>query len=134
MHILEYFARVADKADCGFLLDAAHLAIFQKARGLPPLTGLDDFPLDRVIEVHVAGGGDAVTADGYRYIDDDHRAEVHPDVWTIVEYLIERLPNLRALAYECEHNSPESTVETFQRLNAYFPFREAPGEEVELVT
>jgi uncharacterized protein len=130
MHILEYFAKVAELCDCGLLLDAAHLAIFQKARGLSPLDGLDNFPLDRVIELHVAGGGEASTPDGYQYIDDDHRAHVHADVWTIVESLIERLPNLKAIAYECEHNAPEDTVETFQRLNGLFPFPETAGRAV----
>lgn len=128
MHILEYFAKVAVDADCGLLLDAAHLAIFQKARGLDPLHGLENFPVERVIEMHVAGGGDAVTEDGYRYIDDDHRAEVHEDVWTIVEHLIPRCTNLKALAYECEHNEPEATIATFERLNKLFPFSSKAGE------
>ena len=56
LHILDYFARVADRSGCGLLLDCAHLAIFQRMRGLPPLSGLDGFPLDRVVELHVAGG------------------------------------------------------------------------------
>ncbi|MCU1280646.1 MAG: hypothetical protein JWM53_4192, partial [bacterium] len=56
LHILDYFARVADRSGCGLLLDCAHLAIFQRQRGHAPLTGLDGFPLDRVIEMHVAGG------------------------------------------------------------------------------
>lgn len=121
LHVLEYFALVSEEAACGFLLDAAHLAIFQRARGLDPLSGLADFPLDRIVEMHIAGGGEAITPDGYRYIDDDHRAEIHPDTWSIVEYVVERAPKLKALIYECEHNEPGETIETFQRLNQLFP-------------
>lgn len=121
LHVLDYFARVSEHAGCGLLLDVAHLTIFQKARGLSPTTGLDDFPLDRLVEMHIAGGGDKTTKDGYRYIDDDHRSEVHPDSWEIVEYVLPRAPRLRALIYECEHNEPSTTVETFERLNALFP-------------
>ena len=44
MHLLDYFARVADEADCGLLLDVAHLAVFQIVRGHAPTTGLDGFP------------------------------------------------------------------------------------------
>jgi uncharacterized protein (UPF0276 family) len=121
LHVLEYFAAVSEIAGCGLLLDAAHLSIFQKARGLGPLDGLADFPLDRIVEMHIAGGGEATTPDGYRYLDDDHRAEVHPDTWRIVEHVVPRAPRLRALMYECEHNDPALTIETFERLNDLFP-------------
>src|SRR6185503_2125093 len=56
LHILDYFALVAERSGGGLLLDCAHLAIFQRMMGHAPLTGLDGFPLERVIEVHVAGG------------------------------------------------------------------------------
>ena len=121
LHVLEYFAEVSELAGCGLLLDVAHLTIFQRARGLDPCAGLADWPLDRVVEMHVAGGGEAITPDGYRYIDDDHRAEVHPDTWKIVEYVLPRAPRLKALIYECEHNDPAHCVETFRRLHAMYP-------------
>ncbi|MBK7994988.1 MAG: DUF692 family protein [Blastocatellia bacterium] len=54
MHILEYFAEMAERADCGLLLDCAHLAIFQHSRGLSPLTGFDNYPFERVIELHLS--------------------------------------------------------------------------------
>lgn len=121
LHILEYFALVTEAAGCSFLLDAAHLAIYQKARGLDACDGLDDFPLDRIVEMHIAGGGEAVTPDGYTYIEDDHRAEIHPDTWAIVEHVVPRATRLKALIFECEHNVAEDTLETFHRLNALFP-------------
>lgn len=121
LHVLDYFAEVSEKAGCGLLLDAAHLSIYQKAMGRSPLTALDGFPMDRIVELHVAGGGEAVTPDGYRYIQDDHRADVHPDTWEIVEHVIARAPRLKAVLYECEHNNPGDTITTFERLNALFP-------------
>ena len=121
MHILEYFALVSEESGCGLLLDLAHLAIFQKAQGLSPTDGLDGFPLDRVVEIHVAGGGDVVTADGFAYMDDDHRADVHPDVWDLFDVIVDRARNLKAVVYECEHNDPESVIPTFERLNQVFP-------------
>lgn len=121
LHILDYFALVSEIAGCGLLLDAGHLSIYQRSLGLEPLAGLASFPLDRVVEIHVAGGGEAVTPDGYRYIDDDHRAEVHPDTWEIVHHVIPRAPRLKAVLYECEHNEPAATVDTFIRLNQLFP-------------
>ena len=124
MHILDYFAMVCQEADCGLLLDTAHLAIFQHSRGYAPLDGLDGFPTERIIEIHVAGGGERESADGFRYLDDDHRAQVHKDVWSILEELVPRCPNLKAVCYECEHNPAAATLDNFARLNSLFP---APG-------
>lgn len=120
LHILEYFALVAETSDCGLLLDAAHLAIFQQTRGLPPLTALDNFPLDRVVEMHVAGG---VLADieGYAFIEDNHSPEPLPATWEIVEYVVPRAKNLKAIVFECEYNQPEACLEVFERLNSLFP-------------
>jgi uncharacterized protein (UPF0276 family) len=119
LHILDYFGRVADAAACGLLLDCAHLAIFQRMRGHAPLTGLDGFPLDRIIEVHVAGGSERDT-DGFAWIEDDHGPEPLPDTWRIVEHVIPRAKNLRAVVYECERNPPETVVENFKRLREMF--------------
>lgn len=121
LHVLEYFARVSELSGCGLLLDIAHLIIFQRSRGLAPTDGLNDFPLDRVVEIHMAGGGDAETPDGYRYVDDDHRAEIHPDSWEVFDLVVDRAPNLKAVCYECEHNDAEEVVPVFERLNAAFP-------------
>lgn len=120
LHMLDYFALVADRADCGVLLDCAHLAIFQQTRNLPPLTGLDNFPLDHIVEMHVAGGGYA-DIDGYKYIEDNHSPEPLAETWEILEYVLPRAKNLKAIVFECERNAPEECLEVFARLNTLFP-------------
>jgi len=120
LHILEYFALVAEQSDCGLLLDCAHLAIFQQTRNLAPLAALDNFPLDRVVEMHVAGGSYA-EIDGYAYIEDNHSPDPLPATWEIFEYAVPRAKNLKAIVFECERNVPEETLEVFARLNALFP-------------
>jgi uncharacterized protein (UPF0276 family) len=127
LHLLDYFALATDKADCGMVLDAAHLAIFQQTRNLPPLTGLDNFPLDRVIEMHVAGGAYA-DVEGYAYIEDSHSPEPLPATWEILEYVVPRAKNLKAIVFECEHNQPEECQPVFERLNALFPAMELKAE------
>lgn len=121
MHILEYFSEVAVSAECGILLDAAHLAIFQQARGLGATDGLKDMALDRVIELHIAGGKTRVSSHGLEYIDDNHQAYVQEDVWSIVQFIVDNAPNLKAICYECEHNSPDLVIESFKKLNELFP-------------
>jgi uncharacterized protein len=120
LHILEYFAKISEEARSGLLLDVAHLAMFQRLRGLPPLAGLDGFPLERVVEVHVAGGT-ARSLEGFEYVDDSHSPEPLPDTWAILEYVLPRATNLKALVYECEMNLPAEVLGNFERLNRAFP-------------
>jgi uncharacterized protein (UPF0276 family) len=122
LHILDYFALVADRADCGLLLDCAHLAMFQRIRRLPPTAGLDGFPLDRVVELHVAGGS-AVDVEGLEIIDDTHDPAPLPETWAIFERVVPRASNLRAVVYECERNAIDDVIGGFRRLNEAFPHR-----------
>jgi uncharacterized protein (UPF0276 family) len=117
LHLLDYFARVCDSADCGMLLDAAHLAIYQRARGGAPLDGLDGFPLERVVELHVAGASEFAHADR-TFVDDDHSPLPLPDTWKILEAVLPRARNLRALVYECERNRSAQVIPVFERLAA----------------
>jgi uncharacterized protein len=122
MHLLEFFARTAEAADTGLLLDCAHLAMFQRARGLAPLAGFDDFAWDRVIELHVAGGRVHERA-GLQWVEDDHGVEVLPDTWTIVEAALARAVNLRAVVVECERNSIPAVLPLFRQVQERLPAR-----------
>ncbi len=114
-HLVDYFARVVAGADSGMLLDCAHLAIYQRHAGHPPLTALDGFPLERVVELHVAGGTER-RVDGWHYIEDDHTPHVLDDTWNIFEWLVERCSNLKAVVFECERNRLPETLGGFGRI------------------
>lgn len=115
LHLLDFFARVCDRADTGMLLDVAHLAIYQRMTGRQPLDGLDGFPLDRVIECHVAGGV-VHERDGFSWVEDDHTPAVLPDTWTIFQQVAPRAPNLKAVVFECERNPIPATLPVFRRI------------------
>jgi len=117
LHLLDYFARVAGGADSGLLLDVAHLAIYQRATGRAPSDGLDGFPLERVLEIHVAGGSE-FEHEGRTYVDDDHSPAPLPDTWRILEAVLPRATNLRALVFECERNREDQVLPVFERLRA----------------
>lgn len=103
LHLLDFFARLAEEADTGLLIDCAHLAMTQRAKHLSPLTGLDGFPMDRVVELHIAGGT-VRDHKGLPWIEDDHGAHVLDDTWAIAQAFIEGAPNLKAIIIECERN------------------------------
>ena len=103
LHLLDAFARMCEAGDTGMLLDAAHLAIYQRIHGHDALTAFDGFPLDRVVELHIAGARiDQV--DGYTFVEDDHTPAVLPETWEILSWVAARAPNLRAVVVECERN------------------------------
>jgi len=116
-HLLDFFGRVCTEADTGMLLDCAHLAIFQRNHGHAPLTALDGFPLERIVEMHVAGGT-VKRFEGFEYVEDDHTPAVLRETWTIFGHLVPRCPNLRAVVFECERNPLPDTLAGFKRIAA----------------
>ncbi len=120
LHLLEFFARVAEAADTGLLLDCAHLAMYQRLTGRAPLDGLDHLPWDRVIELHVAGGREH-EQDGFRWIEDEHGPELLPDTWAIAQVAMRRASNLRAVVVECERNPIPAVLPLFARVVAELP-------------
>lgn len=117
LHLLDFFARLAEAADTGLLLDCAHLAMFQRARGHAPLTAFDGFPWDRVVELHIAGGRLHDEA-GLPWIEDDHGPEVLPDTWQIAAEAARRATNLKAIIVECERNPIPAVLPIFARAQA----------------
>jgi uncharacterized protein (UPF0276 family) len=115
LHLLDFFARVCERADTGFLLDVAHLAIYQRATGHAPLDGLDGFPLEWVVEIHVAGGEER-SHEGYRWVEDAHAPTVLDDTWQILDAVLGRTPNLKAVVFECERNPLESVAPVFAEI------------------
>lgn len=122
LHLLDFFARVVDEADSGMLLDCAHLAIYQRLAGHDALYGMDAFPLDRVVELHVAGGT-VRDHGGFPFVEDDHTPQVLDDTWRIMEYVLARAPNTRAVVVECERNPLDAVRPVFQRVQAAWDAR-----------
>ncbi len=120
LHLLEFFARVVERADSGMLLDVAHLAMYQRVTGHDPLFGLDAFPLERVVEVHVAGGRVRDTA-GFSWVEDTHGTAVLDDTWRIFDVVAARAKNLRAVVFECERNANDGVDAGFRRIARSFP-------------
>ena len=117
LHILDFFGRLAEAADTGLLLDCAHLALYQQIQGHGPLTALDGFPLDRVVELHIAGGAHR-DHDGFAWVEDNHGTDVLDETWSIVDFVVARAPNLKAVVVECERNALPLALPLFQATEA----------------
>ena len=115
LHLLEFFARVCERADTGMLLDCAHLAIYQRVMGYEPTTGIADFPTDRIVETHIAGGTEK-SLNGFHWVEDDHTVDVLPDTWQVLETIAPRVPNLKAAVFECERNPAAYCIPGFKRI------------------
>ncbi len=115
LHLLEFFGRLAEAADTGLVLDCAHLAIFQKHRGLQPLDGFSDFPFERVVELHVAGATTRLH-EGLELFEDSHTPDPVDATWTIYEHVTARAKNLKAVVFECEKNGLAECLPGFSRI------------------
>jgi uncharacterized protein (UPF0276 family) len=117
LHLLEFFARVCERADTGMLLDCAHLGIYQRMTGHGPLDGLADFPCERIVEMHVAGGT-VRRHEELEFVEDDHLTGVLAPTWEIFEHAAARATQLKAVVFECERNASERVVPGFERIAA----------------
>jgi hypothetical protein len=86
---------VSEAADCGILLDL-HNVLCNWRNGRQSVAEFcDTIPLDRVWEIHLAGGE---RERGF-YVD-AHSGLVEPELMEIATALVPRLPNLRAITFE----------------------------------
>lgn len=121
LHLLDFFARVCERADTGMLLDCAHLAIYQHAMKQQPRDGFDHFPWERVVEVHIAGGvtmphPDQKKYPKYTYIDDRHTTEVLPATWQIFDEAAAKAKYMKAVIFECERNPTSMCLSGFAQI------------------
>jgi uncharacterized protein (UPF0276 family) len=91
----EFFAAVAEEADCLILLDLHNLWCNEHNGRQSIAAVIDSLPLERVVEVHLAGGQRRD-----RFLLDAHSALVDPALIEVAAGVIGRLPALRALTFE----------------------------------
>ncbi len=90
-----FVAAVAEAADCGILLDVHNLYTNEKNGRQSMDDYLAELPLERVWELHVAGG---MEVEGYWL--DAHSGAIPEDLVEQTRGLLPRLPNLQAVVFE----------------------------------
>ena len=88
-------AEVATRGDCGILLDLHNVWANERNGRQSVHDFLGDLPLDRVLEVHLAGGG----VEGGYYLD-AHDGPVPAELLAMAAEVLPTLPNLRAVIFE----------------------------------
>ncbi len=127
----EFVARVVEGADCGLLLDL-HNIFANGLNGRQPVDEyLEQLPLERVWEVHLAGG---MELDGFWL--DAHSGAIPDPLYRVCEEVIPRLPNLGAIVFEIFPSfvpevGLELVEEQLERLHALWALRrEIPSADV----
>jgi uncharacterized protein (UPF0276 family) len=96
----EFVRAVIEESDAGLLLDLENVHANAANHGYDPIEYLESLPLDRVAEVHLAGG---IWTEG-QYVDTHTRA-VPEESWTLLEWLAPRTA-VRAVIIERDGNLP----------------------------
>ncbi|XYH94692.1 DUF692 family multinuclear iron-containing protein [Sorangium sp. So ce1128] len=81
----EFLGRVVARTGCGVLLDATNLYTNATKHGFDFADFLDRMPLDRIVQVHVAGG----YRDGGVLLD-SHSHAVEDGSWDVLRALVQR--------------------------------------------
>jgi uncharacterized protein len=106
------------QSGCYQLLDLHNIYCNALNHHLDPFALIDRVTLDRVVEIHIAGGS---WRDGFWM--DGHNGRVPPPVWRLLEYTLRRAPNVSGVVFEVlDQFAPrlgrEAITEELQRARA----------------
>lgn len=107
----EFITRVLTGGDIGMLLDLTNVFINSQNHSYDPYAFLDSLPLDRVVQIHVAGG---IQEEDGRWVDShSHPVSSHPEVWGLLEHVMAN-SDARAVLLERDQNFPEDFNEILE--------------------
>jgi uncharacterized protein (UPF0276 family) len=95
-----FLSAVAEKADCGILLDVNNIYVNSVNQGFDPLEYLSGLPKSRVGQFHLAGHSEAGT-----HLVDTHDQPVAPQVWDLYREAVRRFGAIPSLI-ERDDNLP----------------------------
>ncbi|HEY1956321.1 MAG TPA: DUF692 domain-containing protein [Polyangiaceae bacterium] len=82
----EFIAELAERADCGILLDVNNVYVSAFNHGFDAEAFIDGIPADRVVQIHLAGHTDKGS-----YLLDTHSDHVKEEVWALYRRAIRRI-------------------------------------------
>ena len=97
----EFIRRVLEEADCGLLLDLNNLFVNSVNHGFDPKLFLDQLPLERVVQIHLAGPGRFA-----KRIIDTHGSAVPEPVFDLLDYVLAKNISVKAVMIERDQYFP----------------------------
>jgi len=107
MSEVEFVRAVLEEADCRLLLDVNNVFVNASNFGFDADAYIDALPLDRVVEIHMAGH--FVEHDGVRV--DTHGEPIIDPVYALLERTLPKLKRPVPILLERDHNIPSSISE-----------------------
>lgn len=99
-----FYRDITSRADCGILLDVNNLYINAVNHHYDPLAFLDELPMERVAQIHLAGGSRK-----FGMLVDTHATAVWDEVWDLFDEVCRRC-HPRAVIVERDANFPPHQV------------------------
>jgi uncharacterized protein (UPF0276 family) len=102
---------IVDRSGCYLLLDLHNIYCSSVNLGQNMFALVDSMPLDRVLEIHIAGGS---WRDGFWM--DAHDGQVPEPVWELLDYVLPRALEIRGIVFEIlEEHAQQLGVRTIER-------------------
>jgi uncharacterized protein (UPF0276 family) len=105
----DFIRALVRRTGCGLLLDVNNVVVSATNQGYSPLDYLDDFPLEHVGEIHLAGHAEQADDEGDLLLIDSHDRQVAQRVWDLFEIVVRRWGPLPTLV-EWDSNLPAWSV------------------------
>lgn len=83
----QFITTIVENADCGLLLDINNLYINSVNHKYDPRNFLQNIPLERVVEIHLAGGSKK-----FNRLIDTHANAISNEVWQLFDYVLALAP------------------------------------------
>ena len=97
----DFISEIVEKADCGLLLDINNVYVNSQNHKYNPVKFLDDLPLERTVQVHIAGHLNLG-----KLIIDTHGESIIKQVYKLFEELVKRCKP-KAILLERDFNFPK---------------------------
>lgn len=115
----DFLAELAERANCGLLLDVNNVYVSSYNHGFDPAAYVDRIPADRVVQIHLAGHTNKGT-----HILDTHSDHVIDAVWELYRRFIQRAGGVSTLL-EWDEDIPSFDTVHAEALKAR-QYRETP--------
>lgn len=111
----DFVAEVVETAGCGLLLDLNNVYVNGRNFGFDPRAAIAKMPLDRVVQIHVAGPDESDP----RLIVDTHAEPVREEVYELLAWTLERTGPVPVLLERDDNFPPwEELCDEMRRLDA----------------